>query len=80
MGTTDRWLSQFSTITKAVYKDLLRLHKKDYDGFVPPEIEALRKLKEKVAEHDGLFIGLFRQMTASFGGMMRLDEKLKGKK
>lgn len=37
-------------------------------------------LVEKVKEHDGLFAGLFKAMTASFGGMMRLDEKLKGKK
>jgi hypothetical protein len=36
-------------------------------------------IKEKVEEHDGLFAGLFKVMTSSFGGMMRLDEKLKKK-
>jgi hypothetical protein len=36
-------------------------------------------IKAKVEEHDGLLGGLFRQMTASFGGMMKLDEKLKKK-
>jgi hypothetical protein len=36
-------------------------------------------LKSKVDEHDGLLVGLFKQMTSSFGGMMRLDEKLKKK-
>jgi hypothetical protein len=48
--TTERnWLQQFTTKARAFHADLLKIHKRDYDGWIPPDVEEMRK---KVAEHD----------------------------
>lgn len=81
LTTTEKnWLTQFTTITRRVYEDMLKLRKKDYTDYTPPDVIERRQMNDKLKEHDNLLGGLFRQMTASFGGLMKLDEKLKGKK
>jgi hypothetical protein len=56
--TTERnWLQQFTTKARAFHADLLKIHKRDYDGWIPPDVEEMRK---KVAEHDGVLSALLR--------------------
>jgi hypothetical protein len=58
MTTTEKnWLQQFTTHAKAMYTDMLKVRKRDYDGWIPPDVEEMRK---KVAEHDGVLSALLR--------------------
>jgi hypothetical protein len=53
MSTTEKnWLEQFTTHAKAMYTDLLKLRKRDYDGYEPPDVAEMRKLNKKIHEHD----------------------------
>jgi hypothetical protein len=59
------------------------------DIYVSPEVEDMRDLNhiraylkrhdDKLAEHDGLLTGMFRQFTVSFGGLLHMDKKIKEK-
>lgn len=46
-------LAMLTSKTRAAYEEALRIRKRDYDGVVPRDVAELRKLKEKVEEHDG---------------------------
>jgi hypothetical protein len=53
MSTTEKnWLEQFTTHAKAMYADLLKLRKRDYDGYEPPDVAEMRKMNKQIHEHD----------------------------
>jgi hypothetical protein len=86
LTTTEKnLLKEYSTQTRIAYGWSLLIRRRDPSTL--PEADLLKRMKAqqdrmeaKIAEHDGLLSGLFRQMTASFGGLMKLDEKLKKKR
>ena len=86
MTTTEtNWLRQFTTTTRRVYEECIRLRKRDFDDDpLPSDVAKLReenkRLHERVTEHDGIFAALFQQMTVSLGGLMKFDEKMKNRK
>jgi hypothetical protein len=47
--TENNWLKQLTTHARVAMTDLLKVRKRDYDGWIPPDVEEMRK---KVAEHD----------------------------
>lgn len=58
MSTTEKnWLQQLTERSRAAMMDALKVRKREYDGWVPPEVEELRK---KVADHDGVLSALLR--------------------
>lgn len=72
---------EVTTGTFNAMKDLLE--RRHYNGPLPDDVEErrqaqreLRELREIVDKHEGLLVGLFRQLTASLGGLMHLDTKL----
>jgi hypothetical protein len=55
MTTTEvNWLKQFTQRTGAVMWECLKLRKRDYDGFVPPDTAEMREMNKKLQEHDGI--------------------------
>jgi hypothetical protein len=56
MTTTEKnWLKQVTTSAREACMDVLRLRKRDYEGWEPPEVvrarEENKRLHEKVKEH-----------------------------
>jgi hypothetical protein len=61
MSTTEKnWLEQFTTHAKAMYTDLLKLRKRDYDGYEPPDVAELRKMNKKIHEHESALAAIKR--------------------
>jgi hypothetical protein len=61
MTTTDKnWLAQFTTHAKAAMTDLLKVRKRDYDGYEPPEVAELRKMNKQIHEHESALTAIKR--------------------
>jgi hypothetical protein len=61
MTTTEKnWLAQFTTHAKAMYTDLLKLRKRDYDGYEPQDVAERRKMNDKLQEHESALTAIKR--------------------
>ncbi len=67
--TEKNWLKQFTTKTRDVYLDCLKLRRRDYDGFIPLDVIQMRELKAKVEEHDGILDIVKRGFLQIAGGL-----------
>jgi hypothetical protein len=50
--TEKNWLNQLTTHAKAAMTDLLKVRKRDYDGYEPQDVAEMRKMNKKIHEHD----------------------------
>lgn len=61
MTTTEKnWLQQFTTRARAFHTDLLKIRKRDYDGWEPPDVAERRRMNEKLHEHDTMLEAIKR--------------------
>jgi hypothetical protein len=58
--TETKWLAQFTTHAKAMYTDLLKLRKRDYDGYEPPDVAEMRKMNKQIHEHESALTAIKR--------------------
>lgn len=58
--TEKNWLAQFTTQARAVYADLLKIRKRDYEGWEPPDVVERRKMNKKLHEHDDALAAIKR--------------------
>lgn len=61
MTTTEKnWLQQLTARSRAAMVDALKVRKREYEGWEPPDVAERRRMNEKLHEHDNTLAAIKR--------------------